>query len=247
MAQSKAKLTRVTQEKLKLEREQRAAQQVARNVDQQSATDVEFYKRKVTELTGQVQSLNVIVTEKNRLIEDMQRQIERSLSRQATLKIRLVENIGSAIHRLLWHVNNGTAKIFLECDNFSNVDSAGPTLARIEPSSKDCCTSDAIVLVLTRSSIFWLSHLVLGSNTVGRKVEDGSRHESGKIYPRGRSKTGPVVVFVVISDPSFCCCNKKRNVMFRKDRGTAESIGCSRRSRGSLGSSSRTLVWPANA
>lgn len=92
VAQTKAKLTRVTQEKFKLEREQRVAQQVARNVDQQSSTDVEFHKRKVSELTGQIQSLNAIVMEKNRLIEDMQRQIERSLSRQAVAQQRSVTN-----------------------------------------------------------------------------------------------------------------------------------------------------------
>lgn len=82
-SQLKAKLTRVTQEKFKLEREQRASQHLARSVDQQSTVDVEFYKRKVTELTGQVQSLNGLVLDKNRIIEDMQRQLERSLSRQA--------------------------------------------------------------------------------------------------------------------------------------------------------------------
>lgn len=87
-AQTKAKLTRVTQEKFKLEREQRVSQQLAQSADQHAATDVEFYKRKVTELTGQVQSLNAVVMEKNHLIEDMQRQIERSLSRQAAAQKR---------------------------------------------------------------------------------------------------------------------------------------------------------------
>ena len=82
-SQLKAKLTRVTQEKFKLEREQRAAVTMARNLDQHATVDVEFYKRKVTELTGQVQSMNGIILEKNRMMEDMQRQLERSLSRQA--------------------------------------------------------------------------------------------------------------------------------------------------------------------
>lgn len=84
--QIKVKLQRVTQEKFKLDRERQAQQHLAKNLDQQSASDTAFYKRKVTELTAQVQSLNAAIMEKDRSMEDMRRQLERSLSRAEAAK-----------------------------------------------------------------------------------------------------------------------------------------------------------------
>lgn len=96
--QLKAKLTRVSQEKFKLEREQRAAVSLARSMDQHATTDVEYYKRKVTELTGQIQSLNSVLLDKNRLIENMQQQLEQTLSLQ-TLAKRKAAAAGESKHR----------------------------------------------------------------------------------------------------------------------------------------------------
>lgn len=92
--QIKIKLQRVTAEKFKLERERQAQQHLAQNLDQQSASDTAFYKRKVAELTGQAQALNAALLEKDRTIQDMRRQLERSLSRAAAAKRRSSDNGG---------------------------------------------------------------------------------------------------------------------------------------------------------
>lgn len=44
----KAKLGRVTQEKMKMERDSRAAMSLARSLDSHASSDSDFYKRKVT-------------------------------------------------------------------------------------------------------------------------------------------------------------------------------------------------------
>jgi hypothetical protein len=90
--QLKAKCTRVSQEKLKLERDQRAAASLARSLDQHAATDVDYYKRKVTELNGQVQSVHALLIDKSRQMDEMRRQLERSLSRQALSAARRDES-----------------------------------------------------------------------------------------------------------------------------------------------------------
>lgn len=94
--QIKAKLQRVTNEKFKLDRERQAQQHLAKNLDQQSASDVAFYKRRVTELTGQVQSLNAANLEKDRTMQDLRRQLERSLSRAAAAKRRSTSDSSGA-------------------------------------------------------------------------------------------------------------------------------------------------------
>ena len=88
LSQCKAKLTRVTQEKFQLAREQRVAITVSQQVDHNANADVEFYKTKVTHLTGQLQALNTTLLEKTRQNQDMQRQLELSLSRQAAAQRR---------------------------------------------------------------------------------------------------------------------------------------------------------------
>jgi hypothetical protein len=72
----KSKLQRVTHEKIKLEREAR----VALTADVQVYSDLDYYKRKTTELTGHMQGLNAVISEKNRALDEMRRQQERNMS-----------------------------------------------------------------------------------------------------------------------------------------------------------------------
>jgi predicted RNase H-like nuclease (RuvC/YqgF family) len=79
------KLSRVTQEKIKLERDfmasQRATKTLVQNMETNTTTtDNEYYNRKISELTGRLQSQNAVIAEKNRQIEEMRRQLERSIS-----------------------------------------------------------------------------------------------------------------------------------------------------------------------
>jgi chromosome segregation ATPase len=80
LRQVKAKLSRVAQEKIKLERDQRVTMSLAKSLDSHSHSDTEYYKRKVSELTGHVQGLNSIISEKNRQLKELQHQIERNMS-----------------------------------------------------------------------------------------------------------------------------------------------------------------------
>lgn len=79
----KIKLSRVTQEKIKMERDfmasQRASKSLVRSLESQSSSlnDNEYYNRKITELHGRVQSMQVVVTEKNRQIDDMRHKLDR--------------------------------------------------------------------------------------------------------------------------------------------------------------------------
>lgn len=79
----KIKLSRVTQEKIRMERDQRASLSLSKSLDNPgiTAADLDFYKRKVSELNGNVQGLNAVVAEKNRQIDEMRRQIERNASK----------------------------------------------------------------------------------------------------------------------------------------------------------------------
>jgi len=88
LRQVKMKLSRVTQEKIKMERDQRATMSLAKSLDSHVSCDVDYYKRKVTELNGQLQGMNAVVAEKNRQIEDMRRQIERSMSQNRLANLR---------------------------------------------------------------------------------------------------------------------------------------------------------------
>jgi wobble nucleotide-excising tRNase len=83
----KIKLSRVSQEKLKMERDQRATMSLAKSLDSHMSSDVEYYKRKVSELNGHIQGMNAVVTEKNRQIDNMRHQIERNISQHRCLLI----------------------------------------------------------------------------------------------------------------------------------------------------------------
>jgi prefoldin subunit 5 len=82
VAQHKAKLTRVTQEKFQLQREHRVAMNHVSHVDTSASVDVEYYKRRVTELTGQLQAVHTQNLSHTRYIQDLEQQIQMSLSRQ---------------------------------------------------------------------------------------------------------------------------------------------------------------------
>lgn len=88
LRQVKTKLVRVTQDKIKMERDQRATLSLAKSLDSHVASDVDFYKRKVTELTSHVQGQNAVLAEKNRQVDEMRRQIERSMSQNRLANLR---------------------------------------------------------------------------------------------------------------------------------------------------------------
>jgi len=91
----KSKLSRVTQEKVKLERDARATMSLARSLDSHANSDTEFYKRKVTELNDRLQTKNALVIEQQRQLEEMRRQMERSLSQSRLAQLRMEGSIGS--------------------------------------------------------------------------------------------------------------------------------------------------------
>jgi predicted RNase H-like nuclease (RuvC/YqgF family) len=80
----KMKLSRMTQQKIQFERDcLRQAQSSAAMTTSSSAAhrsnalDSDYYPRKVQELHGRVQSLQAVVAEKNRQIEELSQQLER--------------------------------------------------------------------------------------------------------------------------------------------------------------------------
>lgn len=82
--EQKIKVSRVTQEKIKIERDyfasQRATKSLAKSLESHSSGDTEYYKRKVNELNGRIQAMHATVAEKNRQLDEMRRQIERNMS-----------------------------------------------------------------------------------------------------------------------------------------------------------------------
>ena len=83
--EQKIKMTRVTQEKIKMERDyiasQRASKSLAKSLESHSSSsDTDYYKRKVDELNGRIQSMHATVAEKNRQLDEMRHQIERNMS-----------------------------------------------------------------------------------------------------------------------------------------------------------------------
>ena len=88
LRQVKTKLSRVTQEKIKMERDHRATLSLAKSLDNQGSADVDYYKRKVSELSSHVQSLNASMAEKDRQLQEMRRQIERNMSQNRLANLR---------------------------------------------------------------------------------------------------------------------------------------------------------------
>jgi outer membrane murein-binding lipoprotein Lpp len=90
----KTKLSRVTQDKIKMERDQRATMSLAKSLDSQGPVDSDYYKRKVSELSSNVQSLNAILVEKNRHLDEMRRQLERNMSQNRLANLRQATDKG---------------------------------------------------------------------------------------------------------------------------------------------------------
>jgi uncharacterized phage infection (PIP) family protein YhgE len=88
LRQVKTKFSRVTQDKLKMERDQRATMSLARSLDNQGPADVDYYKRKVSDLSSHAQSMNAVIAEKNRQLDEMRRQIERNMSQNRLANLR---------------------------------------------------------------------------------------------------------------------------------------------------------------
>lgn len=76
----RAKLSKTEQDKLKIERDSRAAISLAKSGQEVVTSDVSFYKTKVQELQNQLSAQHALVAEQKAQIEDMRRQQERSMS-----------------------------------------------------------------------------------------------------------------------------------------------------------------------
>lgn len=88
LRQLKAKHARVQQQKTKLERDQRTAMSFAKSLDSSTSTDVDYYKRKMEELSSQLQGKNAVINEKTRQVEDLRRQLERNMSQNRLANLR---------------------------------------------------------------------------------------------------------------------------------------------------------------
>eukprot|EP00934_Nitzschia_sp_Nitz4_P000357 Nitzschia sp. Nitz4//scaffold52_size167869//19543//20776//NITZ4_002259-RA/size167869-snap-gene-0.209-mRNA-1//1//CDS//3329553984//357//frame0 len=86
---SKTKYTRLTNTHAQLERDHRSTQaMVASLQSNKSSANLEYHQRKVKELQVHIQGLSTVLTEKNRKIEELHRQQERSVSQNRLAQIR---------------------------------------------------------------------------------------------------------------------------------------------------------------
>lgn len=88
----KSRVARLTQEKIKIERESRAALGLARSMDSHVASDVEFYRRKVSDLNDHLHSKNATISELKHQVNSYKREMERSLSQNRLAQIRRSES-----------------------------------------------------------------------------------------------------------------------------------------------------------
>lgn len=68
---TKSKLTRVMQEKISMERDSRAALSLARSLDNNNSNDMNYYKRKVGELSDKLQAQQDLITKQNNTIAQL--------------------------------------------------------------------------------------------------------------------------------------------------------------------------------
>lgn len=59
---------------------QRATKSLTKSLESHTSSDAEYYKRKTSEQNGRIQSLNAVLAEKNRQIDELRHQIQRSMS-----------------------------------------------------------------------------------------------------------------------------------------------------------------------
>jgi hypothetical protein len=88
----KQKHHKLSQEKIKLERDSRAAISLARSLDSHASSDVEFYKRKASELSSHLQTQQALVAEQKHQMDEMRRQMERSMSQNRLSNLRAESN-----------------------------------------------------------------------------------------------------------------------------------------------------------
>ena len=75
---TKANLGRITQEKISMERDSRAAIFLARSLDNNNSNDMNYYKRKVGELSDKLQSQQDLILKHNNTIVELRGQNELS-------------------------------------------------------------------------------------------------------------------------------------------------------------------------
>ena len=75
---TKANLSRITQEKISMERDSRAAIFLARSLDNNNSNDMNYYKRKVGELSDKLQSQQDLILKHNNTIVELRGQNELS-------------------------------------------------------------------------------------------------------------------------------------------------------------------------
>ena len=91
----RTRIVRLTQEKIKVERDSRAALSLARSMDTHAASDVDYYKRKVSDLNDHLQAKADIVTELKHQVDEYKRQMQRSISQNRLAQLRSDEASGS--------------------------------------------------------------------------------------------------------------------------------------------------------
>eukprot|EP00978_Attheya_sp_CCMP212_P039084 scaffold200084_cov36-Attheya_sp.AAC.2 len=84
----KAKLGRLAQEKLRQERDSRAALSLARSMDSHAMADTDFYKRKAAELSERLQSQQALAAEQKYQLDEMKRKMARNVTKNRLAEIR---------------------------------------------------------------------------------------------------------------------------------------------------------------
>ena len=79
---TKSKSNRVMQEKISMERDSRAAISLARSLDNNNSNDMNYYKRKVSELSDRLQTQQDLISKQINTISQLRGQQEHSASSQ---------------------------------------------------------------------------------------------------------------------------------------------------------------------
>mmetsp|Transcript_5028 Transcript_5028/g.7718 ORF Transcript_5028/g.7718 Transcript_5028/m.7718 type:complete len:135 (+) Transcript_5028:694-1098(+) len=85
---SRLKVSRLEQENIKIKRDSRAAISLAKSVGNDTSSDIDFYKRKISNLESQLSSQQALAAEQNAQIDDMRRQQDRSMSQHRLANMR---------------------------------------------------------------------------------------------------------------------------------------------------------------
>ena len=79
---TKSKLSRVMQEKISMERDSRAAISLARSLDNNNSNDMNYYKRKVSELSDKLQTQQDLISKQMNTISQLRGQQEHPTSQK---------------------------------------------------------------------------------------------------------------------------------------------------------------------